>query len=58
MGGAVLPLPNTPSWHGAQGEHRDNFTFLPFTPSGNVWIRPHINVRCTGRVEVCLTPMI
>jgi hypothetical protein len=28
MGGAVPPLPNTPSWRGAQlGEHRDNFTF-------------------------------
>jgi hypothetical protein len=26
MGGAVPPLPNTPSWRGAQGEHRD-FTF-------------------------------
>jgi len=26
MGGAVPPLPNTPSWRGAQGEHRDNFT--------------------------------
>jgi hypothetical protein len=23
MGGAVPPLPNTPSWRGAQGEHRD-----------------------------------
>jgi hypothetical protein len=28
MGGAIPPLPNTPSWRGAQlGEHRDNFTF-------------------------------
>jgi len=27
MGGAVPPLPNAPSWRGAQlGEHRDNFT--------------------------------
>jgi hypothetical protein len=25
--GAVPPLPNTPSWHGAQLQHRDNFTF-------------------------------
>jgi hypothetical protein len=31
MGEAVPPLPNTPSWRGAQGEHRDKFTFLPFT---------------------------
>jgi hypothetical protein len=27
MGGAVPLLPNTPSWRGTQGEHRDNFTF-------------------------------
>jgi hypothetical protein len=29
MGGAILPLPNTPSWLGAQlkKKHRDNFTF-------------------------------
>jgi hypothetical protein len=24
---AILPLPNTPSWHGAQLKHKDNFTF-------------------------------
>jgi len=24
---AVPPLPKTPSWHGAQLKHRDNFTF-------------------------------
>jgi len=23
----VPPLPHTPSWGGAQGEHRDNFMF-------------------------------
>jgi hypothetical protein len=28
MGGAIPPLPNTPSWRGAQLKHRDNFTFL------------------------------
>jgi hypothetical protein len=39
MGGAVHPLPNTPSWRGARlGEHRDNFTFTlptysPLCPS-------------------------
>jgi hypothetical protein len=27
MSGAIPPLPNTPSWHGAQLKHRDNFTF-------------------------------
>jgi hypothetical protein len=30
MSGAIPPLPNTPSWCGAQLKHRDNFTF-PFT---------------------------
>jgi hypothetical protein len=29
MSGAVSPLPNTPSWRGAQLKHRDNFT-LPY----------------------------
>jgi hypothetical protein len=28
MGGAILPLPNTPPWRGAQLKHRDNFTFI------------------------------
>jgi hypothetical protein len=27
MNGAIPPLPNTPSWRGAQLKHRDNFTF-------------------------------
>jgi len=27
MSGAIPPLPNTPSWRGAQLKHRDNFTF-------------------------------
>jgi hypothetical protein len=31
MSGDVSPLPNTPSWRGAQLKHRDNFTFT-FTP--------------------------
>jgi len=33
MGGAVPPLLNTPSWRGAQLQHRENFTFtftLPY----------------------------
>jgi hypothetical protein len=37
MGGAVPPLPNAPSWRGAQlGEHRENFTFtfLSVEPHG------------------------
>jgi hypothetical protein len=27
MSGAIPPLPHTPSWHGVQLKHRDNFTF-------------------------------
>jgi hypothetical protein len=27
MSWAIPSLPNTPSWHGAQLKHRDNFTF-------------------------------
>jgi hypothetical protein len=27
MSGTIHPLPNTPSWLGAQLKHRDNFTF-------------------------------
>jgi hypothetical protein len=27
MSGVIPPLPNTPSWRGAQLKHRDNFTF-------------------------------
>jgi hypothetical protein len=26
MSGAIPPLPNKPSWRGAQLKHRDNFT--------------------------------
>jgi len=28
MRGAITPLPNTPSWRGAQLKHRDTFTFM------------------------------
>jgi hypothetical protein len=31
MRGAIPPLPNMPSWRGAQLRHRDNFTLLYFT---------------------------
>jgi hypothetical protein len=30
MSGAIPPLPNTPSWRGAQLKHRENFTFCLF----------------------------
>jgi hypothetical protein len=31
MGGGVPPLPNTPSWRGAQGEHRVNLPYKSYT---------------------------
>jgi hypothetical protein len=31
MRGAIPPIPNTPSWRGAQVKHRNNFTFLSLT---------------------------
>jgi hypothetical protein len=35
MSGAIPPLPNTPSWRGAQLKHRDSFTFtLPLRDGG------------------------
>jgi hypothetical protein len=36
MRGAIFPLPNTPSWRGAQLKHRDNFTFT-FTRCNGVY---------------------
>jgi hypothetical protein len=30
MRGAIFPLPNTPSWRGAQLKHRDSFIFIEF----------------------------
>jgi hypothetical protein len=36
MSGAIPPLPNTPSWLGAQVKHRDNFTFLPLVAPGRL----------------------
>jgi hypothetical protein len=33
--GLCLHSPNTPSWRGAQGEHRDNFTFIGYSKRGN-----------------------
>jgi len=33
MRGAIPPLPHTPSWRGAQLNHRDKFTFIPLMRS-------------------------
>jgi hypothetical protein len=42
MRGAILPLPNTPSWRGAHLNHRDNFTFtFTFTFNSNVCSSHH-----------------
>jgi hypothetical protein len=41
MSGAIPPLPNTPSWRGAQLKHRDNFTFTFAGPNGRTYcLRP------------------
>jgi len=43
MGRAVPPLPHTPSWRGAQGEHRD-FTFYLYEVNG----QPHDPLHIMG----------
>jgi hypothetical protein len=43
MGGVVPPLPNTPSWRGAQWEHRDNFTFY-LTDAVSLNIRASVKI--------------
>jgi hypothetical protein len=44
MSGETPPLPNTPSWRGAQLKHRDNFTFYLYHAMKAYW-----------GVEVCST---
>jgi hypothetical protein len=34
MSGAIPPLPNKPTWHGALLKHRDNFTFTFYLYNG------------------------
>jgi len=43
MRGAILPLPNTPSWRGAQLKHEDNFTFTfhLFSPLSKVTLKAY-----------------
>jgi hypothetical protein len=38
MRGAIPPLPNAPSWRGAQLKHRNNFTFtlVPYKHGNNI----------------------
>jgi hypothetical protein len=62
MGGAVHPFPNTPSWRGAQGEHRDNFAFTFYFvfvlhQCGVARIRPsQFSVDMTDTPEIKATP--
>jgi hypothetical protein len=37
MTGALPPLPNTPSWRGAQLKHRDNFIFTFYHAMEACW---------------------
>jgi len=49
MRGDIPPLPNTPSWRGAQLKRRDNFTFKMFyTESIRI---PQTNVVSTPNKE-------
>jgi hypothetical protein len=41
---AIPPSPNTPSWRGAQLNHRDNFTFT-FTLSNSEFEQYRFNYR-------------
>jgi hypothetical protein len=43
MSRAIPPLPNTPSWHGPQLKHRDNFTF-------DEWIQIPVVARSKARM--------
>jgi hypothetical protein len=50
MRGAVPPLPNTPSWHGAHLKHRDNFTFTLYYTMNPLMVRyefPSVDVSGT-----------
>jgi hypothetical protein len=50
MHGAIPPLPNTPSWHGAQfKKHSDNFTFTLHSSDDNTVITSRM-IRCAGNV--------
>jgi hypothetical protein len=57
MSGAIPPLPNMPSWCGAQLKHRDSFTFAfywliyPFFIRGVLKIK-RIKINCLFIVTV------
>jgi hypothetical protein len=44
MRGAIPPLPNTPSWHGAQLKHRGNFTFTLQTYTSRLILALRVSV--------------
>jgi hypothetical protein len=45
MHGAIPPLPNTPSWHGAQLKHEEDFTLTITQRSG--WVEVLLEEKCT-----------
>jgi hypothetical protein len=56
MSGAVPPLPNTPSWRGAQLKHRDrdNFTFTFIYNATPVLLYLKLEVMDTAHVSACV----
>jgi hypothetical protein len=53
MSGATHPLPNTPSWCGAQLKHRDNF-FVPIISTGEdfkILVGKRKGMRSLGRLK-------
>jgi hypothetical protein len=68
MCGAIPPLPNTPSWRGAQSNRRDNFTFtFKVTKLGIRIIKPlimyffqsscHLLIQYTPHTDVFTHPV-
>jgi hypothetical protein len=53
MRGAIPPLPNTPSWRGAQLKHRDIFTFA-FTFGHSRHFKMKVSV---DTASLCMSPV-
>jgi hypothetical protein len=51
MSRAILSLPNTSPWRGAQLKHRDNFTFYLFTFNNRLGFFQH---RAVFRIAKCV----
>jgi hypothetical protein len=53
MSRTIPPLPNTPSWRGAQLKHRDKFTFyFTFMAWGECDLLTYVNKVMTWRFEL------